>query len=248
VRGDRETARPHKGCAAWLTVLVLAAARCMAADGWGGSLDFSSDYLVRGISRTDHDPALQVELHYLNSSGLIAGAFASNSQFERRDARDVELSAFLGYAWHPVEDWSGRFLYSHYAYPWNRHGGKYDYDEIDAVLSYRGWLQFSLNYSPNTPRYLMWPIDALKGESERSVELNLQRPVAKHLGVIGGVGAPGPPTASVRCRLPCCLSTPHPRLRPCSTMRRRSDGCWEPLSGASSALIATSSLWIGTYL
>jgi uncharacterized protein (TIGR02001 family) len=160
----------------------------MAADGWGGSLDFSSDYLVRGISRTEHDPALQVELHYLNSSGLIAGAFASNSQFEKRDARDVELSAFLGYAWHPVEDWSGRFLYSHYAYPWNRRGREYDYDEIDAVLSYRGWLQFSLNYSPNTPRYLMWPIDALKGESERSVELNLQRPVAKHLGVIGGVG------------------------------------------------------------
>lgn len=188
MRGDREMARPRKGCAAWLTVLVFAAARCEAADGWGGSLDFTSDYLVRGISRTGHDPALQIDLHYSNSLGLIAGAFASNSQFEKHDPRDVELSAFLGYAWHPIEDWRGRFLYSHYAYPWNRHGSQYDYDEVDAEFSYQGWLQFTLNYSPNAPRYLMMPIDALKAESEGSVEVNLQRPVAKHLAAIGGVG------------------------------------------------------------
>jgi uncharacterized protein (TIGR02001 family) len=148
----------------------------------------TSDFLVRGISRTAHDPALQIDLHYSNSAGIIAGAFASNSRFEKHEPRDVELSAFLGYAWRPVEDWRGRFLYSHYAYPWNQRGRAYDYDDLDAQFSYQGWLQFTLNYSPNTPRYLKWPIDALKAENEGSIEVNLQRPVAKHLSVLGGVG------------------------------------------------------------
>jgi hypothetical protein len=34
----------------------------------------------------------------------------------------------------------------------------------------------------------MWPFDALRAEHEGSVEVNLQRPVAKHLALTGGLG------------------------------------------------------------
>jgi uncharacterized protein (TIGR02001 family) len=161
---------------------------CRAADGFGGSVDVASDYLVRGISRTRHDPALQIDVHYSTSMGFFAGAFASNTRIDPNEPVDAELSAYLGYAWNRQDDWHGRVVVSHYAYPWNEHGSKYDYDELDAQLSYQGWAQLSLNYSPNSPRYYAYPKNYLKGVSEESVELDLQRPLIGKLSLTGGAG------------------------------------------------------------
>ena len=55
----------------------------------------------------------------------------------------MELSGYLGFNWRNGEDWRGRVLYTHYLYPWNRHGGEYDYDELDAQVAYQGWLQLA---------------------------------------------------------------------------------------------------------
>jgi len=44
----------------------------MGADSWGGSLAVTSDYLVRGISRTYDRAALQLDLHYSNTAGFVA--------------------------------------------------------------------------------------------------------------------------------------------------------------------------------
>ena len=65
-----------------LAVLLFASAQCAAADVWGGSLALTSDYFVRGISRSNDQAALQLDLHYLNASGFVAGLFASNTQID----------------------------------------------------------------------------------------------------------------------------------------------------------------------
>jgi uncharacterized protein (TIGR02001 family) len=74
------------------------------AQGFGGSLDATTDYSVRGISRTDDHSALQLDLHYLDPSGFVAEFFASNTQFDPDAPRDAELSAFLGYVWAQSRD------------------------------------------------------------------------------------------------------------------------------------------------
>jgi uncharacterized protein (TIGR02001 family) len=192
--GNRETRKSPVGrgallCALALALaLALAAGRCMAADSWGGAVDVASDYLVRGISRTSHDAALQLDLHYANSLGFFVGAFASNSQIDPREPRDVELSGYLGFSWRNGDDWRGRILYTHYLYPWNRHGGEYDYDELDAQIAYQGWLQFSVNFSPNATRYLPPPYPGLLAEREGSAEINVQHALIRHLSVTGGAG------------------------------------------------------------
>jgi hypothetical protein len=83
------------------------APRCAAADAWGGSLAVTSDYVVRGISRSDDRAALQLDLHYLNASGFVAGLFASNAQIDGNESRDVEIDAFAGFAWTAGNDWLG---------------------------------------------------------------------------------------------------------------------------------------------
>jgi uncharacterized protein (TIGR02001 family) len=62
-----------------------------AAESWGGSLAATSDYLVRGISRSKHGAVLQADLHVATDSGLLGGVFASNVQFDSGDRRDLAL-------------------------------------------------------------------------------------------------------------------------------------------------------------
>jgi uncharacterized protein (TIGR02001 family) len=161
---------------------------CEAADAWGGSLGLASDYFVRGISRTNDEPALQLDLHYSSNNGFLAGIFASNTQIDPHQPKDVELSGFIGFAWNVNEDWRGRLLASHYAYPWNRLGKQYNYDEIDFDVAYQGWLHFSLDYSPNAPRFLPPPYSGLIGVTEKSAEVNMQRQIIGKLSATAGLG------------------------------------------------------------
>ena len=69
--------------------LLVGTPRCPGADLWGGSLGITSDYFVRGISRSNDHAALQLDLHYVNTAGFVAGLFASNTQIDPGEPRDV---------------------------------------------------------------------------------------------------------------------------------------------------------------
>jgi uncharacterized protein (TIGR02001 family) len=187
---DQSTVRSRPPRLRWCGALLFlsCASRVLAAGTFGGSVDVTSDYLVRGISRTDQEAALQLDLHYSHSSGLFAGVFASNSRIDPYEPRDMELSAFVGFAFHPNDDWRARALYTHYAYPFNHGGPEYDYDELNLELAYQSWLEFSVVYSPNSPRYVPAPYRELYGVSEQAAEVNLQHPVYRTLSLTGGVG------------------------------------------------------------
>ncbi len=171
-----------------LAVLLLASAPCAAADVWGGSLALTSDYFVRGISRSNDQATPQLDLHYSNSAGFLAGLFASNTQIDSYEPRNVELSAFIGFAWSLGEEWRTKILISHYAYPWNNAGTQYNYDELDVDLAYQGWLHVNVGYSPNAPRYVPYPYDRLIGVAEKSAEVSLQRPILGKLSATAGFG------------------------------------------------------------
>jgi uncharacterized protein (TIGR02001 family) len=159
-----------------------------AADVWGGSVAVTSDYLVRGISRTSNNAALQLDFHYSNPNGFVAGVFTSNTQINSSEPKDVELSGFAGFAWNLDEAWRARVLASLYVYPWNRMGSHYDYDELDLDVSYQGWLHFDIGYSPNSPRFLAVPYPELIGEAEKSAEVSAQRQIFGKLSLTAGVG------------------------------------------------------------
>jgi uncharacterized protein (TIGR02001 family) len=171
-----------------LMALTLATAPGLAADIWGGSVDLTNDYLVRGISRTSNDPALQLDMHYAPASGFMAGAFASNSRIDRNEPTDVELSGFIGFGWALGEDWHARVIASDYLYPWNQHGSRYNYDELTLDVAYQGWLRLSVEYSPNSPRFLPRPYSTLISETEKSAEISLQRQIWRKLSATAGIG------------------------------------------------------------
>lgn len=159
---------------------------CFAADTWGGSVGLTSDYVLRGISRSDDHPAVQADVHYLAASGFVAGVFASTAKIDRSDGVDAEVSAFLGLAWSAAEEWRGKILLSHYAYPGKSHGTLYDYEELDVDAAYQNWLDVSVVYAPSMPRDV--PYRGLVGVASTSAEVNVQRPVFRNLFLTGGAG------------------------------------------------------------
>ena len=184
--GGREVVRWLASGIVLSAALVYGTQLCAAADVWGGSLALTSDYLVRGLSRSDDRAALQLDVHYLNNSGVVAGLFASNAQVAPGESSNVELDGFVGFAWTLSSDWRGRALLNHYAYPWDHRRSGYDYDELDLDATYQGWLSIGLFYSPNAPRYSSYR--GLIGVTSTAAEVSVQRPVWRRLSATLGVG------------------------------------------------------------
>ena len=185
--GGCEVVRWRAGLALLLAIASWST-QALAVDEWGGSAALTSDYFVRGISRTSNHAALQLDLHYVNPNGFLAGAFASNTQIDPGEPKDVEISGFVGYGWSVSDSWRTRILASHYAYPWNRAGSHYNYDELDLDVSYQGWLHLVLGYSPNSPRFLVAPYRSLIGVTEKSAEINAQRQIFGKFSLTAGIG------------------------------------------------------------
>lgn len=170
-----------------LSVVAGMPAGAAAADfNWGGSLGLTTDYLVRGISRSDHEPSIQGEMHASSNRGWMAGLFTSSTRIVPGEPRDAEIGVFLGRAWNWNADWSTKALVSHYSYPWNSLGSGYDYNELSLDVSFRDWLSMGLVYSPDAPWFVAY--EGLIAAKALSGEINLQTPAWHRLTFNAGLG------------------------------------------------------------
>ena len=158
----------------------------VAAETWGGSLAATSDYLVRGISRSNHGPALQADLHVAADDGFIGGVFASSAQFDSGDRRSAELSAFLGLAWQVNDAWRAKLLASYYGYVHNDSGSQYNYAELGIEAAFHDWLTIDAVYSPDTPRYVSER--GLSGVAAETAEISARTPWNHRVAGTVGVG------------------------------------------------------------
>lgn len=114
-----------------------------------------SDYRSRGISQTLGDPAAQLTLTLIHSSGLYAGAFTSNVDFgafndeegnQQKIKTRQELDFYAGYYWQMNDAISLDLGYMKYSYPKN---SEFNMGEIYAILAAYG-VQLGVNYSNDT--------------------------------------------------------------------------------------------------
>lgn len=109
-----------------------------------------TDYVYRGITQSDEGPAVQGGFDVDHSSGLYAGIWGSNVDFNDGDEAHVETDFYIGYA----SEFQG-FSYDlgaiYYAYPGADSDLDYDFFEVAAALGYDFdfmALSGAINYSP----------------------------------------------------------------------------------------------------
>lgn len=101
-----------------------------------GNINLTNNYLFRGISQTDNHFAVQGGLDYAHESGLFAGVWASNVDFdEGGEDASTEVDLYGGYAT-TLENGIGlKFSGIRYVYPGVNDNLDYDYWEFGPSVS-----------------------------------------------------------------------------------------------------------------
>lgn len=139
-------------------VLALAAApvQAFAQSGgepaWsvGGSITGATDYVWRGVSQTNEDPALLLDLYAEHESGWYVGASAANVDFgDPEDGMDYELAPYLGWAGELGAGAELDVFVSRVMYPGHSDGYDIDYTEVEATLGFAEYYHVGVAYSPD---------------------------------------------------------------------------------------------------
>jgi uncharacterized protein (TIGR02001 family) len=116
-----------------------------------GNVAFVSEYSFRGIAQSDEGPALQGGFDVSHGSGLYAGVWGSNVDFNDDDEASLEADIYAGYS-----GTAGGVNYDigaiYYAYPGADDSLDYDFWEASLSLGYDFDIfstSASVNYSPN---------------------------------------------------------------------------------------------------
>ena len=125
-----------------------------AAEEEGGpvtwSLALTSDYVFRGITQTDYEPALQGGLTYSWDSGLYFGGWASNVDFNDPDGPDIEFDTYLGYSHDFSDELNLDVSLVYYSYFGDRNDyGNINYFEGIGKLTWNEMISLTLAYAPD---------------------------------------------------------------------------------------------------
>jgi len=113
------------------------------------NVGMASDYVFRGISQTNHKPAIQGGFDYSHSSGFYAGTWASNVDWVSpalKDDNSMEWDFYAGYAGSINDDWSYNVGALYYYYPGKKIAGVDSPDSLELYASI-GWKFVTLKYS-----------------------------------------------------------------------------------------------------
>jgi uncharacterized protein (TIGR02001 family) len=151
-------------------LLLICSQSTLAAD-FGGYVALTTDYVKRGVTQSDGDPALQLGAEFSFDSGFYLGAWGSTVDINNGPTRqrDQEVNYYAGYVLSATD--SLRFFATAvtYVYPGQMGNVDYNYQEYSLTGNFddRVWLEFA--YSPdlyhtgysstNIDLYAEWPIN-----------------------------------------------------------------------------------------
>ena len=169
----------------WLAAAALWPCPLRAAE-WGGTLALTSDYVFRGISRTDHGPAAQAGLHLRSSERWFASVWASNIASSTDGPGHVELNLNAGRGWDLSDDWAASVGWVRYLHPDAGHSGRFDWDDLSASLIFADRFVLTASVAPRAPQIYTY------GASERrratALEVAWREPIAGAWSAIAAAG------------------------------------------------------------
>jgi len=163
------------------TVLLSATISPAQSADLSGYVVLTSDYVWRGVTQSDGDPAIQLGGDVAFDSGIYVGLWGStvdiNNGGDRQ--RDNELTYYLGYSHDIATRWSLGTSVVVYTYPGQTGVVDYNYEEVMLTANYDDRLWFEYAYSP----------DLYNTELDsHNVEVFTEWPAGKQLIIGAGVG------------------------------------------------------------
>jgi uncharacterized protein (TIGR02001 family) len=141
----------------WIAVALLAPPPSRAIT-FDGDLNYTSDYILRGISETGGRSAGQIDLRASTADGTFVGVFASTlNRVSQPRFGDVgwnyELQAYIGHRFDLSPSWSTTLTATNYSYLDGNVPLSNDYQEISATTSYLDLWTVELAFIPDVVRF-----------------------------------------------------------------------------------------------
>ena len=157
-----------------------------AQPGWGGAVTATTDYVVRGISQSNGDPALQLDVHFGWPAGWYAGAFASSLGGNSSGEPKAEINAYAGRAWALGATSNLTVGLGHYWYSGGDSASDYNYDELSAAFTYQDRFTAAVVWLPDRAAYSASRTDPDRGAW--SYELSSRFPAGGRVDFSLGAG------------------------------------------------------------
>jgi uncharacterized protein (TIGR02001 family) len=156
------------------------------AVSFGGDVALTTDYIYRGYSETDHQRAVQLDLHASLATGTFAGVWASTLDHEYRPYANYDVQEYIGQRFDLSSAWNTSITATNYSYLGGRQHYSSDYQQITASVSYLDRWTFSVSAIPNELRY--WGFHRAGRYPAYDAETSGQWLITKGLYVTGGGG------------------------------------------------------------
>ena len=155
-----------------------------------------SDYVFRGISQSQHQPALQGGVDYAHSSGFYVGTWASTIEWVDRKTysyqkdNNVEIDLYGGYK-NTVGDFAYDVGMIRYFYPGNFNvaGTPVTANTTEAYIA-GTWSFFTLKYNHALTSFIGWGNTTPDSKSKGSgyIDLTMTYPLDETTNIIAHVG------------------------------------------------------------
>lgn len=156
----------------------------------GYNVGVTSDYIFRGISQSQHDPALSGGVDYGHASGLYAGAWLSTQKWVDTGLKtdsDFELDIYGGYKG-AVGDIGYDVGLIRYSYDGDAVAGMPTPNTTEVYLG-GSWKMLSVKYSHTVSDYFVgWGGAGIKTRGSNYLELNASHDLGNGWGLLGHIG------------------------------------------------------------
>ncbi|RYD14581.1 MAG: hypothetical protein EOP90_13145 [Lysobacteraceae bacterium] len=134
-----------------LTVAVAAGLSLFALDvradvSLSGNATLTADYVWRGTTQTQGDPAVQAGFKATGESGFYGSVWGSNVEFAPETHASSEFDLAVGWGGRLGEDWAIDVNLLHYRYPSTT--VDLNWTELNGTLTYAGNYWLSMGWSP----------------------------------------------------------------------------------------------------
>ena len=167
-------------------LLLALAAPAALAQQVQAHLSVSSDYVVRGVSRSQGDPTLQAQLGADLGSGWALGLSAATMNLNPGRGPNRELGVYLSRATSLDRDWTLGGTVVTYRYAAQIPGLDYDYSEARVELSWRERLQLGIAVSPDYS--IGTRLGVARDSTSLDYTLTLLLPLSEPVALSAGVG------------------------------------------------------------
>lgn len=151
----------------------------------------TTDYIFRGISQSQHDPAISGGVDYSHSSGLYAGTWLSTQNWvdeagPYKDGSKIEWDVYGGYKG-TAGDIGYDIGFIHYAYDGDRNAATAGFVTPETSEVYLGlsWKMLSLKYSHVVSSHFVGWANA---KDSGYLELNASHDLGNGWGLLGHIG------------------------------------------------------------